>query len=135
MTSYLIDTHVFIWLRSARARLRPATLATLADPASRLFLSAASAAELFDKYSKGGETGVNGILAGGDTSLRDSLTESGIAPIDVTFSHAAEVGRLPPHHRDPVDRILIAQAAVEGLTLVSSDRAFERYGRVQLLRA
>jgi PIN domain nuclease of toxin-antitoxin system len=135
VTAFLIDTHVFAWLKSARRRIREEALKALSDPAAGAFFSAASAAELFDKYSKGGETSVNNILAGGVASLREALDESGIAPLDVTLPHAAAIGRLPPHHADPVDRLLIAQAVVEGMTLVSADAAFRLYSDLRLLKA
>jgi PIN domain nuclease of toxin-antitoxin system len=60
--------------------------------------------------------------------------EHGFEPLPITLAHAAAAGRLPPHHADPFDRILVAQAQLEGLTIVSRDPVFERY-QVAVLRA
>lgn len=135
MTGYLIDTHVFIWLMAARERLSPAVVATVTDPANAVYLSVASAIELFDKFSKGGGTGLDHVLKQGAKALAADLDEAGVALLGVELRHAAAMRDLPLHHRDPVDRLLIAQAIAEDLTLVSKDKALMRYDKVRLLAA
>lgn len=134
MSAYLIDTHVFVWLQTDRTRLRTETLAALADPANDVRLSIAGVLELFDKYAKRGGTGLDHVLAHGAKALADDLDEAGVSLAPVTIEHAAALRGLPMHHRDPFDRVLIAQAVVDGMILVSADRAFDRYDRLSLLR-
>lgn len=63
-----------------------------------------------------------------DADLARVVDEAGFERLQITFEHAVEAGRLPLHHRDPFDRMLIAQARLEGLTLATSDQSIARYG-------
>lgn len=114
----LLDTHVFLWWRSEPTRLDAKVRDSIAR-ADLVFVSVASAWEAAIKVSLGRlelpDTMEAGVLA------------SGFEKLLITFSHADHAARLPLHHRDPFDRMLVAQAQVEILTLVTHDRLLEPY--------
>jgi PIN domain nuclease of toxin-antitoxin system len=120
----LLDTHVFLWWRAARD-MRPQAVDAIRG-ADDVFVSAASAWEVAIKAARGK------IRLSG--SFGEGVTASGFVPLPINFLHALAAGELPPHHRDPFDRMLVAQAAVEELTLVTRDPVFARYG-VALIEA
>jgi PIN domain nuclease of toxin-antitoxin system len=115
----LLDTHVFLWWRAEPDRLPDEVRAAIAE-AELVMVSAASAWEAAIKRRLGRldlpESFEAGVLA------------SGFERLPVGFSHAEAAAALPLHHRDPFDRMLLAQAVSEGLTLVSHDRQLEPYG-------
>lgn len=114
----LLDSHVFLWWKTLDPRLSPALLRAIAE-ADQVYVSAATAWELGLKISLGKlslpETVEDGILAAGFTELR------------VDFRHTRKAVVLPPHHHDPFDRMLVAQALCEGLTLMTHDDKITRY--------
>jgi PIN domain nuclease of toxin-antitoxin system len=118
--SLLLDTHVFLWWIGEPARLTDGAKAAIADPQTLVYVSAASAWEISIKRALG------------RVDLRDEefsygIRESGFAELNVTVEHSLVAGALPPHHRDPFDRMLVAQATVEGLRLVTHDRVITAY--------
>ncbi len=114
----LLDTHVVIWWDEGRRLSAQARRAI--HEAGDVYVSAASAWEVAIK------TGLGRLKP--SRTVEQAAAESGFLELPVTFRHAARVAGLPPHHRDPFDRLLIAQAAEEGLLLVSRDPAFAAYG-------
>lgn len=114
----LLDTHVFLWWRGEPSRLAAAVRHQIAT-ADIVFVSVASAWEAAIKVSLGRLDLPDTIEAG--------VLASGFEKLLITFSHAERVAVLPPHHRDPFDRILVAQAQAEGLTLVTHDGLLEPY--------
>jgi PIN domain nuclease of toxin-antitoxin system len=114
----LLDTHVLIWWDEGR-RLAAEARRAIAD-ADSVYVSAASAWEVAIK------TGLGRLRP--TRTVEQAVDESGFLELPVTFRHAERVGKLPPHHRDPFDRLLIAQADVEELTLVTRDAVFAGYG-------
>ena len=116
----LIDTHIFLWwdrqLRSLRRPLR----AAIADEANEVFVSAASIWELAIKRAIG-------KLSFG-RSIVDAVSELGFEILPVTGRHAERAGGLPRHHNDPFDRLIIAQAYLEGMVLGTQDRLMRPYG-------
>jgi PIN domain nuclease of toxin-antitoxin system len=114
----LLDTHVLIWWDEGR-RLAAEARRAIAD-ADSVYVSAASAWEVAIKIGLGRLRPIR--------TVEQAVDESGFLELPVTFRHAERVGKLPPHHRDPFDRLLIAQADVEDLTLVTRDAVFARYG-------
>jgi PIN domain nuclease of toxin-antitoxin system len=114
----LLDTHVLIWWDEGR-RLAAEARRAIAD-ADSVYVSAASAWEVAIK------TGLGRLRP--TRTVEQAVDESGFLELPVTFRHAERGGKLPPHHRDPFDRLLIAQADVEELTLVTRDAVFARYG-------
>lgn len=114
----LLDTHVVLWWRLDSPRLQPSVRREISD-AEHVLVSAASAWEVAIK------------IAQGRLRLKEAFAThveaSGFDELPVTFRHAARFEVVPRHHPDPFDRMLIAQAQAEGLTLVTHDRAFEPY--------
>jgi len=119
---YLLDTHAFLWLATDEPQLTAAARAIFVDNDQECFLSAASVWEMAIKSSLGKlvlTTSVSHLVRGG--------LERGLRLLDVTASHAYLIERLPFHHRDPFDRILVAQAIHEGMHLVSRDGQLDAY--------
>lgn len=116
--SLLLDTHVLIWWDEGR-RLRPEAARAIRD-AEVVYVSAAAAWEVAIKIGLG--------RLRPSRTVAEAAEESGFTELPVTFRHAERVSALPPHHRDPLDRLLVAQAMVEGLTIVTRDPVFHRYG-------
>ena len=115
----LLDTHAAIWWLSDDPRLGAAAAAQLQDDSNLVLLSAAIVWEVAIKRSLGKLDTPEGFAP--------RLLEAGAVPLAVSIEHAAGVQQLPHHHRDPFDRLLIAQATIEGATLVSSDEALRAY--------
>jgi PIN domain nuclease of toxin-antitoxin system len=116
----LVDTHVWLWWPSEPDRPNPDAVALMSDPANTLFLSAASAWEVVIKHG----LGKLALPAAPDTFLPRAMSEDGLTGLAIEHAHVLRVGRLPPHHRDPFDRGLVAQAQVEGLALLTADPLF-----------
>lgn len=125
----LLDTHVLIWWMQGSERIGDHAKAALFDAGAQVWLSAASVWEMAIKSALGKlDLGV---------PLEEAvpmLTRRGGRCLPVSIRHALEVAALPMHHGDPFDRILIAQARVEGLTLVTADAALSEYD-VRILEA
>ncbi|MDT8853495.1 type II toxin-antitoxin system VapC family toxin [Paracoccaceae bacterium Fryx2] len=115
----LVDTHVLIWAVLEDAALPPRFRDALSDPAAEVHISAVSVWEVAIKRALGKLSVPHDLF--------DQAALAGCLPLPVTWGHAAAVEALPPHHADPFDRMLIAQARVEGLTLLSADRHFAAY--------
>lgn len=114
----LLDTHALLWWLGGYEMSEAAT-ERMQDPATLVAVSAASI----------WEAAIKGALGKLDIPepLGSAALDEGFEPLLVTFDHADLAGRLPPHHRDPFDRMLVAQAQVEGLTIVTRDPAFDDY--------
>jgi PIN domain nuclease of toxin-antitoxin system len=115
----LLDTHALIWALTNDPRLSPAAREALEDGSNPVFVSAVSAWEIVIKKSLG-------KLKAPD-NYQEELDAHAFTALDVTTAHALRVGALPDHHQDPFDRFLVAQAQVEGLTLVTRDANVQRY--------
>ncbi len=123
--SLLLDTHTLLWWLQG-SKLRREVVDRIADPATLVVVSAASIWEASIKQALG--------KLKAPESLAEVVIEEGFKPLPIAFDHATRAGQLPPHHRDPFDRMLIAQAALEGLTIVTHDPAFDPY-EVDVLKA
>ena len=123
MTGILLDTHVFVWALAMPGRVPDAAWPVLRDPAQRLFLSVASAWELAIKSARGRISLPGGVQA----FVGEGCRRTGVTMLGIDLAHTAEVERLPHHHRDPFDRMLVAQARVEDLGLLSFDGALDPY--------
>jgi PIN domain nuclease of toxin-antitoxin system len=118
----LLDSHLLLWAAGAPERLSASAKALFEDPANALLFSAASLWEVAFKQGLGRvDFRVDARV------LRRGLFDNGYAELPVTSAHAVAIDALPPIHRDPFDRILIAQAQVEGITLVTSDATVAQY--------
>ena len=116
----LLDTHVFLWWCTGSKQLKKRIRNVIADPGSEVFVSAASGYEIAIKRALGKIEIMD--------NLTDEVDKEGFVHLPVTFFHAEQAGKLPFHHRDPFDRILIAQAQAEGLMLVTRDAYIPLYG-------
>ncbi len=126
----LLDTQVWLWMVVAPDRLSPAARRLVASEENELVLSAASSWEISIKHAIGKLK-----LPGEPAELVPAwMTRTGVTPLPVLHPHALHVASLPPHHRDPFDRLLVAQAQVEELAVLTADRQFERY-EVKVKRA
>lgn len=119
----LLDTHAFLWWIGDDARLSIAAREAIADPGNDVAFSVASAWELAIKMAHGrfeadGELGA---------FLGEHLRRNAFRLLPVSLEHAVSVATLPPFHRDPFDRMLVAQAVVEVMTLVSRDPQLRKY--------
>ncbi|GIW41931.1 MAG: twitching motility protein PilT [Candidatus Binatia bacterium] len=114
----LLDTHVFLWWRVNDRRLRKEARQAIAD-AEIVFVSAATAWEIAIKIALGRLRIPEPVEAG--------VKKSGFEKLPIDFAHAESAARLPPHHADPFDRMLVAQAREEGLVLVTGDRRIGLY--------
>jgi PIN domain nuclease of toxin-antitoxin system len=131
----LLDSHVFVWAKTAPENLSDAATAAIIDPDNEVFVSLATAWELWIKHAKKPIAGFASVLDGGAAAFLAAAQGSDIRLLDITLKHAESAAALPPIHRDPFDRMLIAQATVDQLTLVSADPAIARYKGVRLLAA
>lgn len=118
----LLDTHILIWAMGEPERLGSGLQAFLCDPHHTLCFSVASIWELVIKGAMGRKGfHVEPVL------LRRALLDGHYEEVPITSSHVLAVSRLPPLHRDPFDRILLAQAEVEGMLLLTADTVVSRY--------
>jgi PIN domain nuclease of toxin-antitoxin system len=121
----LLDSHVFLWWRADDSKLKRRIRAVITD-AVDVYVSSASTWEIGLKVALG--------KLSIPEPVEDGVLDSGFLPLPITFEHTRAAGSLPPHHADPFDRMLIGQALVEGLTLVTHDSVFDAYA-VPLLKA
>jgi PIN domain nuclease of toxin-antitoxin system len=121
----LLDTHVLLWWLSGSPKL-PKAARTAIQNADLVCVSAATAWEIGIKRAHG-KLEFQG-------NLQEQLTLNSFVPLNITIAHAEAAASLPPHHHDPFDRMLVAQAAIESLALVTSDVQISAYD-VPLIRA
>lgn len=114
----LLDTNIVIWMLTRPERIRAAVLEQLADPANELVVSTASILEIASKVSRG--------RLAFDEADHVSLGRQ-VRFLEVSASHAWRVATLPAIHTDPFDRLFVAQALIEGMTLVTGDRTLADY--------
>lgn len=117
----LLDSHAFLWWLADDSNLKDAARREITNPESLVFVSAATIWELTIKASLG-------RLECEDTDLVEEIAENGFMELAITARHAERAGRLPHHHDDPFDRMLVAQAMLEGLICVTRDPEFPKYG-------
>ena len=120
----LLDTHALLWWLAGDERLPVRARDLIADEANTILVSAVSAWEIATKVRIGKLPGAEEVAA----DFSGILGREGFEPLSVTAAHGQRAGALPGHHRDPFDRMLIAQAQAEGVPLVSVDSVFDSYG-------
>lgn len=118
----LLDTHVWLWMQTTPERLGPA-LPAIEDPTNELLLSAASSWEIAIKWALGRLS----LPEPPRLYVPRRVQTSAVTPLPIEHAHALAVADLPRHHRDPFDRMLVAQATTDRLPLVTADRAFAPY--------
>jgi len=119
----LLDTHTFLWWNEASPRLSKKALVLLSDPANTLLLSVVSAWELVLKT----QTGKLRLPESLNVYVPTRMVHYAMHALPVSLAHALASESLPLHHRDPFDRLLIAQATIEGVPIVTADPEFRRY--------
>lgn len=119
MTGLLLDTHVLLWARGEYRRIDASVRETITDPKIAVFFSAASIWEMAIKQALG--------KLSMPANLLETMAERGFSELPVRSSDGLRAGALPPHHADPFDRMLIAQAQGESLTFVTSDTRIAAY--------
>ena len=126
MARFLLDTHVLLWSLAEPGKLSARARHALEDAHNEVFVSAVSAWEITVKRAKGRLTAPD--------NLAEVVEDRGMAHLSLTFQHAERAASLPPHHRDPFDRFLVAQAQVEALVLVTRDSRIRLYS-IRTLKA
>ncbi len=121
---FLLDTHVFLWWVIADPRLSRMARGVIADGGNTLYLSAASGWEIVIKAGLGRLQVADEL----ERFVPEQMALNGIEGLPVAVAHALRVGALPLHHRDPFDRLLVAQAALEDLAIVTGDPQIAEYG-------
>lgn len=119
----LLDTHTLIWWLGGLGMLSEMAAGAIGDTATTVFVSSASAFEIATKE----RLGKLPVAAAFVEQLDEHVRAEGFKPLPITLAHALAAGRLPGLHKDPFDRLLIAQARLEGLAVVTSDPIFRRY--------
>ena len=117
--SFLLDTHLLLWFLENDSKLSTQVREVIINPKNIIFVSAISAWEISIKQSLGKLIAPN--------NLEEALRFSRLEVLAMKLAHAIKVADLPMHHKDPFDRMLIAQALVEGLTIITVDHKFKLY--------
>jgi PIN domain nuclease of toxin-antitoxin system len=121
----LLDTHAVLWWFQNSPDLSAPALNAISDTANEIFVSAASAWEIATKH----RIGKLPVLAPALVANMEALLHGeGFTPLPVSVRHGQQAGALSGSHKDPFDRVLIAQALIEGMALVSNERLFDAYG-------
>jgi PIN domain nuclease of toxin-antitoxin system len=124
----LLDTSIVLWSAAEDFKLNSRAKELLSSKGSELYLSSAAVWEIAIKYALGSLK----LHAVPEVFIPEVLRGMKMQSLDITHVHAIEAGRLPQYHRDPFDRMLIAQAQTEGLVLLTADPVFEKYNVEQL---
>lgn len=124
----LLDTHAFLWSLAEPGELSTRARRVVRDKDNELFVSTASAWEIATKFRLGKLPGAGPLIA----DFASLMLKLRAADLPISRAHALRAGSYPQPHADPFDRMLVAQAEIEGLTLVSKDRALRQFG-VELL--
>ena len=121
--TFLLDTHVWLWMLREPEKLSEVALGLIDDSRNQLLLSAASTWEIAIKYS------LNRLPLSEppEVSVPGWMRESGVQGLGITHAHAMRVGAMQFHHRDPFDRLLVAQAQIEAIPILTADPVFHRY--------
>jgi PIN domain nuclease of toxin-antitoxin system len=119
----LLDTQCWLWMQAEPDRFSAETRKLLLSPGNELYLSAASSWEIAIKYALGKLP----LPEPPASYVPSRMQTSGVIGLAIEHAHALRVDSLPPHHRDPFDRLLVAQAQLEDLSLVTADRVLAQY--------
>lgn len=127
----LLDTQCWLWWFAQPERLSEEAITRIADEANELWFSVASIWEIGIKVA----IGKLPLPEPPDRYISSRMGQLGVRVLEITATHALRAAALPLHHRDPFDRMLIAQAQVEDMTIVSADLVFKQYSDVVILWA
>jgi PIN domain nuclease of toxin-antitoxin system len=121
--TYLLDTGVWLWSLWEPERIALKARQVMADFGHNLFISAATSWEIAIKSAAGKLK----LPEPPGSYVPRRMADQGLRPLAISHAHALAVHGLPPHHGDPFDRLLIAQASLEGMTIITADKLFQRY--------
>ena len=124
----LLDTLTLLWWLDGNRRMSKRARALVGRDTKEVFVSAASAWEITTKWRLGKLPGAADVAA----DVAGAVTSQVFLPLSISLAHAQLAGQLTTTHRDPFDRMLAAQALVEGLPIVSNDEAFDQFGVIRL---
>jgi len=124
----LLDTHTLLWWLEGDRRMSKRARTLIGRDSNEVFVSAASAWEITTKWRLGKLPGAADVAA----DIAGAVASQAFLPLSITLAHAQLAGRLTTDHRDPFDRMLAAQALIEGIPIVSNDEAFDRFGVVRV---
>ena len=127
----LLDTQCWLWWFAEPDRLNEEAIDHIADERNELWFSVASIWEIGIKFSLGKLPLPEPV----DSYIYNRMVQLGVQYLEIRAPHALQAAALPLHHRDPFDRMLIAQAQIEGMTLVSADSIFNQYSDISIIRA
>ena len=127
---FLLDTHCWLWMQVSPERISDQVLDQLADSESALYLSSASSWEIAIKWALGKLP----LPQAPEEYVPRCLERQGVVGLPIQHRHALHTASLPPHHRDPFDRLLVAQAQLERLTLVTADEQLAAYVGIDLIQ-
>lgn len=133
MARYLLDSDAFLWVKAEPQRIRRETFEEISGADNRIFVSVVTLWELAIRASKGKLAIFDALIA--RRPLDSLLSESGMSLLEIELAHIMTAYRLPFYHRDPFDRMMIAQALNEGMTLITSDATVLRYRGLSVLKA
>jgi PIN domain nuclease of toxin-antitoxin system len=120
----LLDTHALLWWLAGDTSLSVPARDAIGDPGNNVFVSAASAWEIATKFRIGKLPGAGSVIS----ELAGVIEAQGFVTLPISFAHGQMAGALPGPHRDPFDRMLVAQAMACGMVLVSNEQGFDIYG-------
>ena len=120
----LLDTHAFLWFVAGSSKLSPLARRLIQEPTTQRFMSVVSAWEIAIKMNRGKLK----VGSSFDQLIPHQLDDNDIVLLPIYVEHLSQVTILPLHHRDPFDRLMIAQSIVENMPIVSKDSAFDAYG-------
>ena len=121
--SVLLDTHIVLWWLEGGSAISRKALRVLQDPATRVLVSAASAWEVAIKYKAGKLEAARTLVS----RFEAAIEEEDFVELPVSIRHAVQAGMLSGSHKDPFDRMLIAQAKIEDVPVISTDKCFDQY--------
>mgnify|MGYP006171586903 CR=1 FL=1 len=119
----LLDTHAWLWMQVSPEKFSPRVVEMLQDPGNALLFSSVSSFEIVTKFALGKLP----LPAPPSHYVPERVMADGLLPLPLRQDHALQVSQLPLHHKDPFDRLLIAQAQVEKVPLLTADRQMEPY--------
>lgn len=125
----LLDTHCWLWMQVSPDRLSAEARSLASDPGTDLYLSAASSWEIAVKW----QLGKLPLPESPRLYVPSRMERQGVLGLPVQHHHCLAVAELPAHHRDPFDRVLLAQAQIEGLAFMTADEALRAYERVEFV--
>lgn len=135
MARYLLDSNAFLNFKTDPHSLRPQAREVIESRENALFVSVAGLWEMSIKAAKGKLEDFEHMIAGGSSALHNALIESGFELLPIELVHIVTAAKLPHHHGDPFDRMMIAQAAEENLTVITRDSIFSRYSEIRVMAA